>query len=855
MTSGWKIACSVLTLAVAFAGVASLRNAATDAPGTQPVAVRTPTSPRIKPSPSADDALLGPLDLTNAALDAQLRGCDMLDIAHCLLPFPNDHFTATVPSNWPPQGGTGRRLNFNVLAMPTNLALKPIDPTELNRNDGFSPGSALIAYVPGLAANADGTVPGAPRIDDLSQYVSPNISVVVIDTVTGQRHPVWAEIDLNAGRLLPGMNVPSGQPAQPALIVRPAVNFEEGRRYVVALRNLKNAGGATIPAGPAFALCRDHALTLLLPLIQRCAELEADVFPVLQQAGLARNASLYIAWDFTVASARNTTGRLAHMRDDAFRNVLGDVEAPDGSLIQYGQAPSYTLTEINDAPDAQTARRIKGVYYVPSYLTYADPTPLDGLLPVRQLLGQLSQQSPQAITDLLAQCAQIDSTGLLCNLLNPYYAGDLAGSLSLPLARLRYTGDGAVLGDPSALAFGDGLPDRNGQASVTFTCNIPRSALSGKTFDQALAADVRPSRATLYGHGLLSSQNEIAIEGARTFANNYGFMYCATEFTGLSTGNLPSAIVGMLDVSYFGTVPDNAQQGLLQHMFLARLMGHPNGFSADPAFQLQGIPVFDRSEVFYDGNSNGGNLGATVVAMSKDIRRAALGVPGMNLSTVIPRSTASVAFSPVFLAYQGDLERLIVLDLMQMLWDRSEADGYVQHITRNPLDGTANQVLMQAGFADHTVPNATTWVMARTVGVTLADAYPRKPGECGGDVIYCFPDNNTFLALRNPEVVPLRGLPLVGRDAGAVYDSAPCAGTGCRTAKSALMVFDEGKTTPSPLGNVPTSSTASDPHLYPFGTAHGQCQKAHFLHAGGRVIDVRGIRNVTGPETCPPRPD
>ena len=99
------------------------------------------------------------------------------------------------------------------------------------------------------------------------------------------------------------------------------------------------------------------------------------------------------------------------------------------------------------------------------------------------------------------------------------------------------------------------------------------------------------------------------------------------------------------------------------------------------------------------------------------------------------------------------------------------------------------------------------------------------------------------------------GLPLVGRVAGAVYDDAPCLGPVCRTTKSALMVFDEGKTTPPPLGPEPTDSTASDPHLYPFTTPHGQCQKAHFLSKGGRVIDVRGVRNVTGPENCPARPN
>ena len=62
-------------------------------------------------------------------------GCDPIDPAHCLLPFPNDYFTVADPTT-----ATGRRVSFNPLAMPRNVAGKPVDPIELNKNDGFSPG-------------------------------------------------------------------------------------------------------------------------------------------------------------------------------------------------------------------------------------------------------------------------------------------------------------------------------------------------------------------------------------------------------------------------------------------------------------------------------------------------------------------------------------------------------------------------------------------------------------------------------------------------------------------------------------------------------------------------------------------
>ena len=94
--------------------------------------------------------------------------CDDFDPSVCLQPFPNDYFT--VPDSDHSTSDTGRRINFNVLAMPRNAAGKPIDPTEWNRNDGFSPGSLITAHIPGLdnqqALDQSGGVP----INNLTAY-------------------------------------------------------------------------------------------------------------------------------------------------------------------------------------------------------------------------------------------------------------------------------------------------------------------------------------------------------------------------------------------------------------------------------------------------------------------------------------------------------------------------------------------------------------------------------------------------------------------------------------------------------------------------------------------------------------
>jgi cephalosporin-C deacetylase-like acetyl esterase len=838
--------------------------------------------PGVPGAPGAGDPALLP-----EAIKAIVQGCDMLDPAHCLFPFPSDHFTvAAAPGSPqakneadPELGGTGKRVNFNILAMPRNIAGKPIDPREWNRNDGFSPGAMVMTYVPNLGTvkdaqgNATGPVTGAVPLTALDRYEDENAPIVVIDADTGERHPVWAEIDLNAGKLLPSMDVASPKPAMPALIIRPATNFIEGHRYVVALRNLVDQSGNPIAAGAAFTVCRDELDTLLPPLQQRCAALDADggVFDVLDDAGIDRE-DLYLAWDFTVASARNQTSRLVHMRDDAFRNVLGDQEDADGNILSFGRAPAFTITEVRDSGiNSGLARVVRGTFTIPSYMIPADASPLDGQSELRAQLQDLAAQAPDELNDLLDQCDDVDPTGILCGFLDPDDAVDLAASGSLPPNRLLYNpADGLNPSDPEGSLYGDGLPDRNptGEMTATFTCNIPKKAVEAGPGQ----GNARPS---LYGHGLLGGQGEGGIGGGggpvTAMGGDHNMMFCATDWFGFATGDVPNVLTVLLDLSLFPVVPDAGQQGALNFMFLARLMSHPNGFANDPAFQISGSdarPVFDRREVFYDGNSQGGILGGPVIAVSKDVNRGVLGVPAQNYSTLLARSVDFDLYSvPLYLAYPDDLDRNLGFGLIQMLWDRSENNGYTQNMTRASLGGPANQILLHPAFADHQVSHWAAQVMARTIGVEVADMYPRRLSECGGNVQFCYADGfagkQAFFDERDPDETAFWDLPLVGRlMSGGSYDSpaTDCSlaemmlGQCGRNTKSAFVEFDKGETVTPPIGNVPPRGDGFDPHSFPRATAFGQCQKSHFLHTQGRVIDVRDTRNVVTAADCPAVP-
>ena len=237
--------------------------------------------------------------------------CDFLDGSECLFPFPSDFLTVEDPAT-----DTGRRVNFSLDAMPQNEAGVSMDPAPYHGNDGFSQGTSILLHVP----NVDLGVTGAAPITDIERSLDADAPVVVVNAATLEHHLLWVELDANA----------TTEP-DTALIIRPAVNFDEGTRYVVALRNMKDAGGAIIPPGATFQAYRDDTPTGDPALEARRAHME-EIFTTLAAAGVARN-DLYLAWDFTVASTRNVTERLLFMRDDAFARLGSD-------------APTFAITRI-----------------------------------------------------------------------------------------------------------------------------------------------------------------------------------------------------------------------------------------------------------------------------------------------------------------------------------------------------------------------------------------------------------------------------------------------------------------------------------------------------------------------------
>ena len=268
----------------------------------------------------------------------------------CLLPFPNDLFTRPDSTS-----ATGLRVDLPQAAMPTNTNGAQIGVAPYDRNDGFSPGSSIIARIPGLDNEAafDRTAP--VRLDDMSDAYAPNAPIVVIDAATGQRALIWTELDSNAG-----------DPEHTTLLIHPGKSLTEGHRYVVGLRNLKDAQGHAIAAPSWFANFRDERP--LPKSLKDQRQRYRSIFKTLKKARIKRK-TLDLAWDFTVASRQSLTSPMLAIRNDAF-GQLGDTNLSD--LQVQGSVPPFAVTNVQNFTPEQNPkllREVVGTFTVPCYLT------------------------------------------------------------------------------------------------------------------------------------------------------------------------------------------------------------------------------------------------------------------------------------------------------------------------------------------------------------------------------------------------------------------------------------------------------------------------------------------------------
>jgi hypothetical protein len=338
-------------------------------------------------------------------------------------------------------------------------------------------------------------------------------------------------------------------------------------------------------------------------------------------------------------------------------------------------------------------------------------------------------------------------------------------------------------------ASGEVAQDGTRQAALDII--IPYSALDGEG---------TPHDLMIYGHGLLGSASQVGGSGVPELSNTHNIISFATDWTGMASPNQVDAIQSLNELSRFVFLSEQLHQGILDFILLSRGMrdGLQDLLDALPQTEDLGIVVTDDPDhLYYSGISQGGIFGASFMALTPDIRRGHLGVPGNNYNTLLQRSIDFTPFSlPFNVSYPSPTDQVMGLAHIGLLWEMTEPVSYLRHITAEPFAGNdPHHVLLASATADWQVALITNEIATRSdMGIELMANY--------------------------------------GRDVWGVEETPfPHEGSG-------LVNYSFGNPWPPP-GNITPEDDIGDPHSWPRRTPEHQQQLMHFLHTG-EIIDVCG---------------
>ncbi len=530
-------------------------------------------------------------------------GCNPVLGDDCMSPFPSSFFETADPTC-----ATGMRVALSSSTLPVSNSGGSIKTDRMNARDGFSPSTQFLVYFKAGVNAAE-----LPGLDNLAASIAPTSTVQILDFDSGERLPVFAELDANAG---PG--------DRQALIIHPAMRLTPGHRYVIALVALHDAAGKLLEPAPFRAL-RDraplnHALTMLKARYE-------DLFGVLTKAGLDRSR-LSLAWDVVVASDDSATRHLLTMRDKAL------------ALAQAGQL-GYAITSSTDETDPHLLREVVGTVDVPMYL--ADDSGASGLT--------------------------LDATGL-------------------PVMRTI------------------------GKANLVI--HIPQCA----------ATATAPLPVLVFGHGLFGkAQTELNTDYEKQVGDELCMVQIGTDWLGLDADDVATVAEKVLpDLNQLTLVTDRLQQAQVNAQTMTRLF--LTKIKDDPALQINGKAVTDGSQVYYYGISDGGIQGGTFLALSPDVQRGVLNVPGCEWTLMMFRSHDFNSLQVLIGTVLPDtLDQQVVLTLSQSEWDYSDPATFVPHLLASPLPGAHadKRIILQESEGDAQVPNVSTRIEARLIGLPGLD--------------------------------------------------------------------------------------------------------------------------------------
>jgi hypothetical protein len=263
-----------------------------------------------------------------------------------------------------------------------------------------------------------------------------------------------------------------------------------------------------------------------------------------------------------------------------------------------------------------------------------------------------------------------------------------------------------------------GLPAMQGFYQIPFIAIVPACAY---------AATERVAM-VVYGHGLFGSAAEVAGNVQRPIAAGLCAVFVGTDMRGMSVIDLAAVARALTDVTRADEVMEVVEQGIVNHIALVRALrtsfaqrlfvgGNPTRSLVDPA------------RVFYYGLSQGGILGATVMAYEPTITRGVLGAGAANYATLLDRSSEWALYRRVLAgSYPDPLDVAMAVGLFQMRWDRVEGSGVASTVLAGAPTGVPpKQLLVQIALGDEKVANVGSYWLARTMGIPILGPTPTTP--------------------------------------------------------------------------------------------------------------------------------
>ena len=232
---------------------------------------------------------------------------------------------------------------------------------------------------------------------------------------------------------------------------------------------------------------------------------------------------------------------------------------------------------------------------------------------------------------------------------------------------------------------------------------------------------------TIWGHGFLG----LGDGGPRGWAHTYQTAMLTTDITGFSSVDYDPISFALLDPNYFSHHSASLEQGMINHVVLARTFS--DTCSNLTEFYEDDLKIINTDEIHWGGYSLGGIVGIPVMSLSPDINRGALFAGGGPYTLIAERSGAVQGLYYAFsldISYDNQMDRAVIMSaVIQQLWDVVDPDAYSAYLNGGYSGLHEHQFVSLNSIGDQVVPILSADRMIRSSGASIMDSSVYHPVE------------------------------------------------------------------------------------------------------------------------------